>query len=481
MPISNEIHPASPYVFISSTVNEFRDLRSAIAYTLKTQGFIVYLSEAADFDVRGDRSAIEECFENIRKCDYYILFIGNKRGNLYEDGISFTRQEYRVARDAFLSTERPLLFFYLREITWTALQQNKKYQAAAGIDDSNHLASFIDEVQQPGIKNAPNYLTRFRDFEDVMNSLALRMNLGRNLSEKLIRQSLLSELLSNLTLMVQRSGTSAFPRHRYMRKVRENIQIALEDLNRDISITDDHVISLGFSLVGRTKGENLKTRCIETALDQGVFLTFNPINGTLQESPLHKELQQIFKDIEALRKLDTPTTQGEWGMNIITAISTRQQRPKPLKIPCMDLASALAHYDMIENIFRGHLALCQVLLGLIEELPSYQRQPLTPFGEQEEKKLYAERVSETEISKLILNDVWPFGSRVPKEVYGKTRKEQVKTITDRMYTDLTDLGINTKEMKNIKDILERAAEDYLEKDTLLPEEGIENLGTKKRV
>lgn len=68
-----ESYLVSPTVFVSSTVREFRDLRSALAYTLRTHGFTVYISEAADFNIHGDRSAIEECFENIRKCDYYIL------------------------------------------------------------------------------------------------------------------------------------------------------------------------------------------------------------------------------------------------------------------------------------------------------------------------------------------------------------------------------------------------------------------------
>ncbi len=82
MLLSDASHPTSPPIFVSSTVREFRDIRSAIAYTLRAQGFIVCLAEAADFDVRGDCSVIEECLENIRKCDYYILFISGMRGNL---------------------------------------------------------------------------------------------------------------------------------------------------------------------------------------------------------------------------------------------------------------------------------------------------------------------------------------------------------------------------------------------------------------
>lgn len=466
-----------PSVFISSTVREFRDLRSAIAYTLRAQGFTVYQSEASDFDIHGDRSAIEECLANIRDCDFYILLVGNTRGNLFEDGISITRQEYRTARDAFLSTGRPRLFFYLRETTELALQGNRKAQSAAGIDDPNHLVSFIDEIQRPGIEGAPNYLTRFRDFEHLMNSLVIRMNLGRTLSEKIIRHSLLSELLSNLSNMVWRSGTSAYLRHRYMHKTRESIQITPEDVDQNVLITDDQVISLTFSLVGRTRSANLKTRSIEDALDRGVFLTFNPTSGSLQESVLHKALQQTFEDIQALRYLDrTITDQVEWDTSILVAIKARWRgRPSPLAIPGFNLASAFRHYDLMEDIFQEHLALCQVLLGFSEELPSYHRRPLTPLGEQEQQKIRAEIVSGIEISKLIQSNIWPFGNRVPRQVFGKTREDQVKKIADNMYKILTNLGIKAEQDR---DILEGAAEDYLDMNTSPPEEGIQDLGTK---
>jgi hypothetical protein len=79
-----EIESTTPSVFISSAVKEFRDLRSAIAHTLRTQGFNVYQSEAADFDIQGDRSAFEECFTNIRNCDFYILLIGVTRGKHFQ-------------------------------------------------------------------------------------------------------------------------------------------------------------------------------------------------------------------------------------------------------------------------------------------------------------------------------------------------------------------------------------------------------------
>lgn len=469
-------HPTSPSVFISSTVRDLRDLRSAIAYTMRTQGLTVYLSEAADFDVRGDRSAVEECFENIRACDYYILLIGNTRGNLFEEGTSVTRQEYRVARNQFLSSGRPRLFFYLRKDTEAAIRASQKEQTAAGIDDPDHLTSFINEVEQPGIEAVPNYLTRFYDFEDLIRSLVSRLNLGRTLSETLTRHSLVSELESNLTSMMQRTGSSAFPYHRYMSKVRDEISITPQELDRSVVLSDDHVISLVFALVGRTRGKDLRTKVIEESLDRGVFLTFNAVNGTLEESPLHKALRQTFEDIQVLRRSDTPNADSDWGSKILADIRARWRgRPHSSKVNGYDLASALAHYDRVENVFSGHLALCKVLLGLTEQLPSYKRQPATPLGDREDQQLRAEHVSTAEIAHLIQNDIWPFGNRIPRDILGPTHGEQVQTIADNMYAILMNAGISA----NLDPaILKSAAKRFVDEHTALAEEGIDDLRSK---
>jgi hypothetical protein len=465
MQMSDEVHPASPSVFVSSTVREFHDLRSALAYTLRSQGFRIYLSEAAEFDVRGDRSAIEECFENIRRSDYYILLIGATRGSLFEEGTSITRQEYRVARNGFLFSKKPRLFFYLLESVEVALSGSRKVQREAGIDDPAHLASFIGEVQQPMVEGVPNYLTRFNDFEDLIHSLESRLNLGRTLLERLARHSLLSELLSNLSLMVSRSKKVIFPTHWYMRRVRDELSITPEDLPRPVVLSDDHVVSLGFALIGRTKGKELRTRAIEEALHRGLFLVFNPATGRLEESPLHKALKENYEDIQALRQLDTSAAEGEWDSNILRDIKNKWGgRPNKLEIQGLDLAKALAHFDRVENVFNRHLALCKVLLGITEELESYHRQPTTPLGKLEDEKIREEKVLTEEIAFLIQSDIWPFGTLINREVFGTTREEQIEKIIDKMSASLQAAGIDSNLYNS--DILRNVAEKYLDDNTI---------------
>ncbi len=464
-----------PSIFISSTIKEFRDLRSAISFTLNEQGFIVYQSEASDFDIKGDRTAFDECFENINNCDYYILLVGNTRGSLFEEGVSITRQEYRVARNAFMSSQRPRLFFYLRRDTEMLLQNTRKKQLASGIDDPKHLKSFIEEIQQPDIEGAPSWLTRFNDFKELMESLSNRMNLGRNLVEKQIRYSLLSELLLNLTHLVSRRRTSVFLPHHYMSKVRKQLNISAKDIYKQIEVVDDLVLPLGMALIGRTSGQELSTKIIEAALHQGIFLTFDRTSGNLQESKLHVVLKQLFQDVQSLRSLDSSSTLKDWDMKIVSAISAyRSGDSYKVVLSGADLAYALSYYDRMENIFYGHLAFCRVLLGLDDDIQPYERQPLTIFKDIEEHQIHKEKVTELEISHLIQNNIWPLGTRAPRDAFGATNEEQVKNVAEHMLSILDDAGINKDQFK---DKIEKVAQKILDKDTASPIEGIENLDT----
>ena len=448
-----------PNVFISSTVTEFCDLRSAIAYTLRTQGYNVYLSEAADFDVKGDRSAFEECFTNIRNSDFYILIIGSTRGSIFAEDISITRQEYRIAREAFLPQGRPRLLMYIRETTEIALNGNKHDWEKSGINDAEHLRSFINEVKSPGIEGAPNYLVKFRDFESLMTSLARSMNLGRDLPEKLIRHSLLSELLSNLTHIVGGENAVLFPKHRYMTSVRNGIELTPDDMYGEINITDDQSIRLGMSLVTRMEGASLQTRCMEDAIDKGVFLAFNPATNLLEETPIHRLLNQTVVDIDNLRKRDIRT---DWADVVVKAIyEFRHKHTALLRIRCMDLAFAFAYYDTTEDIFQGHLALCKYLLGVSDVLPQYERRPLTPFGEKMEEGLRKEKVSGVQISELIQKNIQPFGEKYSSIHFGNNRQDTVKKLAELLRSGEEKRGVDMTLFKGSAELFERIADSLV--------------------
>jgi hypothetical protein len=235
------------------------------------------------------------------------------------------------------------------------------------------------------------------------------------------------------------------------------------------------MLPLGMALIGRTRGEELSTKIIEVALNQGIFLTFDHVSGSLQESKLHIALKQIFSDIQLLRSLDSSEAPKGWDINIVSEISAKRERGlHSVILSGINLAYALAYYDRMEDIFHSHLAFCRVLLGLDEEIQPCRRQPLTIFRDMEEHKLRKEKVSEAEISHLIQGNIWPLGTKVPRDIFGATDEEQVKNVTEQMLSILNQAGINGN---RFKEVMEKAAKNYLDRNTASPTEGIENLDT----
>ena len=74
-----------PRIFLSSTVQDFEDLRSALKFWLEELGFDVQASNYPDFEHAPDSDTIEACLQNVRDSDYYLLLIGTSGGQYIED------------------------------------------------------------------------------------------------------------------------------------------------------------------------------------------------------------------------------------------------------------------------------------------------------------------------------------------------------------------------------------------------------------
>ena len=73
-----------PNVFVSSTIYDFADLRSALKYWLEEMGFGVRMSEFNDFVKDSSENSYDACFKAIEECDYYILLIGSSWGIIFK-------------------------------------------------------------------------------------------------------------------------------------------------------------------------------------------------------------------------------------------------------------------------------------------------------------------------------------------------------------------------------------------------------------
>ena len=112
---------SQPKVFISSTISDMFDLRSATKYWLEELGYDVQVSEFNDFQRKPELGTFDACFEAIRASDYYILLIGKKRGSWYDEPnrISVTRKEYRVASESAKILGKPRIISLVRSCHWS--------------------------------------------------------------------------------------------------------------------------------------------------------------------------------------------------------------------------------------------------------------------------------------------------------------------------------------------------------------------------
>ena len=74
-----------PRIFISSTIHDFADLRSAIKFYLEERGCEALLSEFNDFGKPVDTNSYDACIKAIDSADYFVLLIGAHVGGWYDE------------------------------------------------------------------------------------------------------------------------------------------------------------------------------------------------------------------------------------------------------------------------------------------------------------------------------------------------------------------------------------------------------------
>lgn len=222
-----------PSFFLSSTIYDFRDLRSSIKYFLEELGYLVLASEFNDFPKPLDAHSYTACLETLKKADYFILLIGNRVGGWYdaEERISITRQEYRDAYKLHQQGKLKIITFVRRDV-WQYREQRKelskfleqssvKEKEVAEImnspskfaTDAKAICDFIEEISRNAetsravkektllpTANWMHFFETFRDISDVIRAetfsgvpvekLAFKRLLNRELTE-ILKSSLI--------------------------------------------------------------------------------------------------------------------------------------------------------------------------------------------------------------------------------------------------------------------------------------------------
>lgn len=224
----------APVFFFSSTIFDFRDLRSALKYYLEEQGCQVLASEYCDFEKPVEKNSYDACIDALQSADFCVVFIGNRAGGLFDatTGTTITRREYQEAYR--LHQERGLrILVFIRSDVWSvyndrkrvikafaALPQSQDAPADAdrlavvreiegpSMDKPEQIIAFIEEVARnqemhaANFTGAPrptnNWVHQFNTFSDVIDVIKPLVFHSGTKDEAIVRRKLSAELIFNL-------------------------------------------------------------------------------------------------------------------------------------------------------------------------------------------------------------------------------------------------------------------------------------------
>jgi len=314
-----------PTFFISSTIYDFRDLRSALKHYLESLDFKVYLSEENDFLKDTAKHSYDACLDTIEKVDYFILLIGGRVGGWYDkdNKVSITQQEYKVAYEQAKKGKLKILSFVRDEI-WTIKEDRRQLeklflenfekskenqikdimnQPTNFINDAEFIFNFINEVgknketkkalDDKEILPASNWIHSFKSFKDIIDVIDTTLLVNQNLNLKKMKANLKFEIINNLRYLFYKSE-GKFQHHiKKWGNDRSRFKNGVTLLNT-ISGSDIYWFS---DIVRVCNNAKINSTVLKNSIISGMFLSYNTAIYCFEETELSIALKQLYSSI----------------------------------------------------------------------------------------------------------------------------------------------------------------------------------------
>lgn len=419
-----------PKVFISSTIYDFRDLRSALKYWLEELGYDVLLSEQNDFPAQVDLNSYDSCLRAIDESDYFIVFVGSRVGGWYNEAsrISITQAEYRRAYERLVAGKIKLLAFVRRDV-WDIREDRKELERllrsealhhaeleendirtiakhpSKFANDADFTFSFLNEIARLEEMKAAvadkgpfppgNWIHQFSEFRDIINALRVELRFGINLRRVALVANLRAEIESNLRLLLNRSGdeNDLTPRSQYASFARDTFKGSVDNNSR---IKAKHLRWLGmFALLGCGIGRKLSTNALDEAITSGEMLDFDQKSGAFVVGPFQDAMLALKRNIERLRHndemMDTNTR------NAMAMQFSKLDGDTLHSVPNISLLPILAIHDSLANVTVFSRAIHRGDASSLDSLTLYGDSPL----DSETQKMENERPTSEQIEQWI--------------------------------------------------------------------------------
>lgn len=330
-----------PTVFVSSTIYDFSDLRSALKFWLSEMGFDAQLSEHNDFKKNLNTNSYEACLQSVAESDYFILLIGTRYGGMYpNEDISITQKEYRTAYALAKAGKIKKLIIFIRQNVWDIKEDRKSLRKllqnitiseddkpintdtianynSSILKDAEHIITFIDEVTRKedarnGNMPSMNWVHTFNSFEDIISTLKVELKANEKLSVQIAEQNIEMALVYTLQKIVSKGETDELIEYYLpfedVRNKLKKFRADNENLsgNETIRLTKKEFQYMPPFLLFYDRGiSELMTYEFENALSNGIFIDFDLEKGIPVYNNFCRMLHQLIEEINKVKRFST--------------------------------------------------------------------------------------------------------------------------------------------------------------------------------
>ncbi|MCK1409299.1 DUF4062 domain-containing protein [Bradyrhizobium sp. 76] len=412
-----------PTIFVSSTIYDFRDLRSAIKDHLEFNGCRVLASEFNDFTKPLDQHSYQACLDTIAQADYFLLLIGTRVGGFVDkvNRISITRQEYRTAY-ALAQVGKIRLLSFVRDEVWTHRQDVKelqKYLESLGevdesmrkkvlaypnsmADDSDAIGAFIEEVSRnketseaarcKGVMPIGNWIHTFKNFSEIRDVLDPLILKGLSVNKAAGRKALQNQLLTLLQQLVPLINSKPLLPDVTVVRLAKTLSLTASLVGQTVRIKATDWST--FATIGLYASKDAPDSSPFTmALGTDLLLEYDASSGTFRQTPAYDILTELVDQLQQFKKCRAgynPMELFKYGLkkNPDGSVSV----PSELAAGHLNMLFRWADASNLAKALASHLE------G--DALVPPQRMPLSPFLDQV-AELQAEHPSLDQIREFV--------------------------------------------------------------------------------
>jgi hypothetical protein len=404
-----------PRIFLSSTIYDFADLRSAIKFWLEDLGYDVDASEFNDFDKDVAKNSYDACLKAIDHANYFVLLMGSRAGG-WQDKASkttITMMEYRHAYKRAKRGELKLLTFVRRSV-WDMREDrdglaqllkhdyanehglteedidNIAHHRSRVVADAETIFGFLAEVgRNAEMKEAvggkgpfpvANWIHQFVGFREIVDALSIDLGGALGLRRVALMANLRHELIENLRQLLRRLPDGTLdPVYSMANLARAKFSGGPMDVSK---IKGKYLMRFSmFALAGAKAGGRLATQFLDEAMVSGEFLDFNSTLDRYVVGSLQSTMIMLRDEILRLRREESELSFEE-RRGLVESFRGFKDVDDLIDVENHRLIGVLSIHDRQENVVALSAAILRAVDGDHGLLGSTKVWRETPFAEE---------------------------------------------------------------------------------------------------